>query len=156
MREINQSDEKFPLFRYVLHAFLYRFPLHTFRINISNILAICFLQEYKKPTICVLHQSKEDTRYIKIYNIDVNMGELIEENSESLQVEAGANMLIPISLPLGKVLTLLDNLLENRENQEMAFRVLVYTMMRLSCKIFYNILIVLIIFGMNRWCSRSR
>lgn len=78
----------------------------TFNIRLDElrVIDIKFLHGYNKPTICVLYEDYKAARHVKTYHILVKEKDFAEGPWSQANVEAGANLLIPVPAPLGGVL----------------------------------------------------
>lgn len=78
----------------------------TFNIRLDElrVIDIKFLHGYAKPTICVLYEDYKAARHVKTYHILVKEKDFAEGPWSQANVEAGANLLIPVPAPLGGVL----------------------------------------------------
>lgn len=78
----------------------------TFNIRLDElrVIDIKFLHGYAKPTICVLYEDYKAARHVKTYHILVKEKDFAEGPWSQANVEAGANLLIPVPAPMGGVL----------------------------------------------------
>nr|CCA20849.1 predicted protein putative [Albugo laibachii Nc14] len=74
------------------------------RLDELRILDIKFLYGYNKPTICVLYEDFKAARHVKTYFILLKEKDFAEGPWSQSNVEAGANLLIPVPMPYGGVL----------------------------------------------------
>ncbi|KAI9905788.1 hypothetical protein PsorP6_013830 [Peronosclerospora sorghi] len=78
----------------------------TFNIRLDElrVIDIKFLHGYNKPTICVLYEDYKAARHLKTYHILLKEKDFAEGPWSQSNVEAGANLLIPVPAPAGGVL----------------------------------------------------
>lgn len=74
------------------------------RLDELRILDIKFLYGYNKPTICVLYEGFKGARHVKTYFILLKEKDFAEGPWSQSNVDAGANLLIPVPMPYGGVL----------------------------------------------------
>ena len=75
------------------------------RLEEANVLDLCFLHGHNagKPTIAVLYADQRGARHVKTYAIGARDREAAPGPWQQLNVERGANMLIPVPDPVGGV-----------------------------------------------------
>jgi DNA damage-binding protein 1 len=74
-------------------------------LNETRILDIKFLHGCAKPTICMLYQDNRQIRHVKTAVIDVREKDITSAGPWSQSnVEFGANLIIPVPMPLGGIL----------------------------------------------------